>query len=50
MSQHLMIVFKFYPKHCPGENLAYNANDLNFFAAFCHLNEKSESLFPIKLS
>ena len=50
MSQHLMIVFKFYPEHCPGENLAYNANDLNFLAAFCHLNEKSESLFPIKLS
>ena len=28
--------------------MAYNANDLNFLAAFCHLNEKSESLFPIK--
>ena len=45
-----MVVFKFYPEHRPRKNLAYNANDLNFLAAFCHLNEKSESLFPIKLS
>ena len=50
MSQYLMVIFQFNPEHSPRKNLAYYANNLNFLAAFCHLNEKSEFLFPIKLS